>query len=71
MAFTSTHPTNAWRPSTMYVHEFQAAMAEACRNYYGDSSRDKLYNKVRVLAVHWEVVQNNYYTGVEFKAERV
>ncbi|KAI8723316.1 hypothetical protein NCS52_00187300 [Fusarium sp. LHS14.1] len=54
MAFTSTRPSDAWRPSAMHVYEFQAAIAEACRNYYGDSSRDKLYNKMRVLAFHWE-----------------
>ncbi|KAI8683331.1 hypothetical protein NCS56_00457400 [Fusarium sp. Ph1] len=54
----------------MHVHEFQAAMAEACRNYYGDSSRNKLYNKMRVLAIYWEADGNTGLT-VGNKARRV
>ncbi|RMJ07392.1 hypothetical protein CDV36_013014 [Fusarium kuroshium] len=55
MAFTPTHPLDAWSPSHMTIAEFQSALTDACRNYYGDVSRNRLYDKMRVLAVHWEV----------------
>ncbi|KAL2689436.1 hypothetical protein Neosp_003490 [[Neocosmospora] mangrovei] len=52
MAFTSTHPYNAWHPNMTSVDDFQANMADACRNYYDGTTRP--YNKTRVLAVFWE-----------------
>ncbi|RSM19220.1 hypothetical protein CDV31_001896 [Fusarium ambrosium] len=55
MAFTSTHPRDAWRPSSMTIDEFQDAITDACRNYYDESSRSGLYDKTRVLAVYWEM----------------
>ncbi|KAJ4307545.1 hypothetical protein N0V84_012655 [Fusarium piperis] len=54
MAFSSSHPADAWRPTDMNIADFQTAITDACRNYYGDSSRNRLYDKMRVLAVHWE-----------------
>ncbi|KAJ4132823.1 hypothetical protein NW754_015637 [Fusarium falciforme] len=55
MEFSPTHPRDAWRPTPMTIAEFQSAMTDACHNYYGDTSRNKIYDKMRVLVVHWEV----------------
>ncbi|KAJ4132842.1 hypothetical protein NW754_015656 [Fusarium falciforme] len=65
MAFTPTHPYNAWRASTG-VAEFQATMADACRNYYEATTRP--YNKTRVLAVCWE---KDEISGLGTQARRV
>ncbi|RSL97746.1 hypothetical protein CEP52_010696 [Fusarium oligoseptatum] len=68
MAFTSTHPRDAWRPSSMTIDEFQAAITDACRNYYDESSRNRLYDKTRVLAVYWEMDEGS---GLGNQARRV
>ncbi|RSL55195.1 hypothetical protein CEP53_007197 [Fusarium sp. AF-6] len=68
MAFTSTHPRDTWRPSSMTIDEFQAAITDACRNYYDESSRNRLYDKTRVLAVYWEMDEGS---GLGNQARRV
>ncbi|RSL66065.1 hypothetical protein CEP54_003869 [Fusarium duplospermum] len=67
MAFTSTHPREAWRPSSMTIDEFQASMTDAWRNFY-NPSQNRLYDKTRVLAVYWEMDES---TGLGNQARRV
>ncbi|WAO86980.1 Hypothetical protein NCS54_00427400 [Fusarium falciforme] len=61
MAFTPTHPYNTWRASTG-VAEFQATMADACRNYYEATTRP--YNKTRGRRVR-DLFQQSYGYDVE------